>query len=83
MGVKIYNEADLEVLAKLKAAANADVKETIKSLGEIQSDNDALAEAVATMYEDSIANKEKNDEVLATIYETILGGQAWLIYMLD
>lgn len=83
MGVKIYNEADLEVLAKLKAAANADVKETIKSLGEIQSDNDALAEAIATMYEDSIANKEKNDEVLATIYETILGGQAWLIYMLD
>lgn len=76
MGVKIYNEADLEVLAKLKAAANADVKETIKSLGEIQSDNDALAEAIATMYEDSIANKEKTDEVLATIYETILGGQA-------
>lgn len=76
MGVKIYNEADLEVLSKLKAAANADVKETIKSLGEIQSDNDALAEAIATMYEDSIANKEKNDEVLATIYETILGGQA-------
>ena len=59
MGVKIYNEADLEVLAKLKAAANADVKKTIKSLGEIQSDNDALAEAIATMYEDSIANREK------------------------
>lgn len=76
MGVKIYNEADLEVLQKLKAAANADVKETIKSLTEIQSDNDALAEAVATMYEDSIANREKTDEVLATIYETILGGQA-------
>lgn len=76
MGVKIYNEADLEVLAKLKAAANADVKKTIKSLGEIQSDNDALAEAIATMYEDSIANREKTDEVLATIYETILGDRA-------
>ncbi|WP_019132662.1 hypothetical protein [Peptoniphilus obesi] len=76
MGVKIYNEADLEVLAKLKAAANADVKKTIKSLGEIQSDNDALAEAIATMYEDSIANREKTDEVLATIYETILEGRA-------
>ena len=75
MGVKIYNEADLEVLAKLKAAANVDVKKTIKSLGEIQSDNDALAEAIATMYEDSIANREKTDEVLATIYETILGGR--------
>lgn len=76
MGVKIYNEADLEVLAKLKVTANADVKKTIKSLGEIQSDNDALAEAIATMYEDSIANRKKTDEVLATIYETILGGRA-------
>lgn len=32
MGVKIYNEVNLEVLAKLKATANADVKKTIEQL---------------------------------------------------
>lgn len=74
MGVKIYNEADLETIQKLKAAANADVKETIKSLNEIQDENLVLAEAIATNYEDNLKVRNRTDEVLATIYEAILEG---------
>ena len=76
MGVKIYNEVDLETLRKLKAAADADTKQTVKQLDEIGETGLALTEAIATIYEDSLARSNKNDEVLATIYETILGGQA-------
>lgn len=76
MGVKIYNEADLKVVQRLKAAADADVKKTIEQLDKIDDTGLALTEAIATIYEDSLARSNKNDEVLATIYETILGGQA-------
>lgn len=76
MGVKIYNEANLETLRKLKAAADADTKQTVKQLDQIGETGLALTEAIATIYEDSLARSNKNDEVLATIYETILGGQA-------
>lgn len=75
MGVKIYNEADLEVVQRLKNAANADLKTTILSLDKIEVGNINLSEAVATMYEDSLERNLKIDEVLATIYETVLGGQ--------
>lgn len=75
MGVKIYNEADLGTIQKLKGAANADVKETVESLEIIENASVNIADAVATIYEDSLKNINKNDEVLATIYETILGGQ--------
>ena len=76
MGVKIYNEANLETLRKLKAAADADTKQTVEQLDKIDDTGLALTEAIATIYEDSLARSNKNDEVLATIYETILGGQA-------
>ena len=47
-------------------------------LGELKKINEgnlALAEAVATNYETNLERAEKTDEVLATIYETILGGK--------
>lgn len=58
-------------------------KEILKGIESINDSNLALAEAVATNYETNLERAEKTDEVLATIYETILGGQAWLIYMWD
>jgi hypothetical protein len=76
MGVKIYNEADLEVVQKLKAAANADLKETVLSLDKIEEGSLNIADAVATMYEDNLNNSLNIADALATIYETILGGQA-------
>lgn len=76
MAVKIYNEADLETVQKLKAAANADVKKTVEQLDGISDTSLALTEAVATIYEDNLRRNKNIDEVLATIYETILGGQA-------
>ena len=58
-------------------------KEILNGIENINDSNLALAEAVATNYETNLERAEKTDEVLATIYETILGGQAWLIYTLD
>ena len=55
-------------------------KEILKGIESINDSSLALAEAVATNYETNLERAEKTDEVLATIYETILGGQAWLIY---
>ena len=57
-------------------------KEILKGIESINDSNLALAEAVATNYETNLERAEKTDEVLATIYETILGGQSWLIYTL-
>ena len=58
-------------------------KEILKGIESINDSSLALAEAVATNYETNLERAEKTDEVLATIYETILGGQEkWLIYML-
>ena len=57
-------------------------KEILKGIESINDSSLALAEAVATNYETNLERAEKTDEVLATIYETILGGQEkWLIYM--
>ena len=50
-------------------------KETLKGIESINDSSLALAEAVATNYETNLERAEKTDEVLATIYETILGGQ--------
>ena len=50
-------------------------KEILKGIESINDSSLALAEAVATNYETNLERAEKNDEVLATIYETILGGQ--------
>lgn len=59
-------------------------KEILKGIESINDSSLALAEAVATNYETNLERAEKTDEVLATIYETILGGQEkWLIYTLD
>lgn len=51
-------------------------KEILNGIENINDSNFALAEAVATNYETNLERAEKTDEVLATIYETILGGQA-------
>lgn len=50
-------------------------KEILKGIESINDSNLALAEAVATNYEVNLERAAKTDEVLATIYETILGGQ--------
>lgn len=50
-------------------------KEILKGIESINDSSLALAEAVATNYETNLERAEKTDEVLATIYETILGGQ--------
>ena len=61
----------------LKEAREAEdvPKEILKGIESINDSSLALAEAVATNYEAGLERTEKNDEVLATIYETILGGQ--------
>ena len=78
MAVEFINEKSLK---ELRNAGDSGV--ILENLKQINETNLALAEAVATNYETNLAQSEKTDEVLATIYETILGGQAWLIYMLD
>ena len=72
MGVKIYNEADLKIVQKLKAAAAAEAKTTVDGITRIEDTSLALSEAVATMYEDSLKRNIQTDEVLATIYENTL-----------
>lgn len=74
MGVKIYNEADLKIVQDLKKAASNEAKETILTLEELNNLAMAQAEALATKYEDDLARAAKTDEVLAMIYEEILGG---------
>ena len=76
MAVEFINEMSLK---ELQASGNSGA--ILENLKQINETNLALAEAVATNYETNLAQAEKTDEVLATIYETILGGQAWLIYM--
>ena len=72
MAVEFINEKSLKELQK--AGDSGAILEELKKINE---GNMALAEAVATNYETNLERAEKTDEVLATIYETILGGQAW------
>lgn len=78
MAIEFINEKSLK---ELQEADNS--KAILEELKTINKANLALAEAVATNYETNLERAEKTDEVLATIYETILGGKEWLIYMLD
>ena len=72
MAIEFINEKSLKELQ-----SGGDSGQILKELKKINDGNLALAEAVATNYETNLERAEKNDEVLATIYETILGGQAW------
>ena len=75
---EFINEKSLKELREVEDVP----KEILKGIENISDSNLALAEAVATNYETNLERAEKTDEVLATIYETILGGQEkWLIYM--
>ena len=77
---EFINEKSLKELRQVEDVP----KEILKGIENINDSNLALAEAVATNYETNLERAEKTDEVLATIYETILGGQEkWLIYTLD
>ena len=78
MAIEFINEKSLK---ELQEADNS--KAILEELKTINKANLALAEAAATNYETNLERAEKTDEVLATIYETILGGKEWLIYMLD
>ena len=71
MAIESINERSLRELQE-----SGDSEAILKELKKLNDGNLALAEAVATNYETNLAMAEKNDEVLATIYETILGGQA-------
>lgn len=70
MAIEFINEKSLKELQ-----ASGDSGAILEELKKINEGNMALAEAVATNYETNLERAEKNDEVLATIYETILGGQ--------
>lgn len=70
MAIEFINEKSLKELRTI-----GDSGAILKELKEINEGNMALAEAVATNYETNLERAEKTDEVLATIYETILGGQ--------
>lgn len=71
MAIEFINEKPLSEIQK-----GGDSEAILKELKKLNDGNLALAEAVATNYETNLERAEKNDEVLATIYETILGGQA-------
>ena len=71
MAIEFINERSLRELQE-----SGDSEAILEELKKINDGNLALAEAVATNYETNLDRAEKNDEVLATIYETILGGQA-------
>lgn len=71
MAVEFINEKSLK---ELQNSGNAGA--ILGELKKINEGNLALAEAVATNYETNLERAEKTDEVLTTIYETILGGQA-------
>lgn len=68
MAIEFINEKSLK---ELQEKDNSE--EILKELKTINKANLALAEAVATNYETNLERAEKTDEVLATIYETILG----------
>lgn len=68
---EFINEKSLKELRQVEDVP----KEILKGIENINDSNLALAEAVATNYETNLERAEKTDEVLATIYETILGGQ--------
>lgn len=70
MAVEFINEKSLKELQN-----SGDTGAVLGELKKINEVNLALAEAVATNYETNLERAEKTDEVLATIYETILGGQ--------
>ncbi|MCI5643091.1 hypothetical protein ACQRC6_00985 [Peptoniphilus sp. SGI.035] len=70
MAIEFINEKSLK---ELQEADNS--KAILEELKTINKANLALAEAVATNYETNLERAEKTDEVLATIYETILGGK--------
>lgn len=70
MAVEFINERSLKEL-QVSGDSGA-ILEELKKINEV---NLALAEAVATNYETNLERAEKTDEVLATIYETILGGK--------
>ncbi|MDY3902926.1 hypothetical protein [Peptoniphilus sp.] len=70
MAIEFINEKPLK---ELQEADNS--KAILEELKTINKANLALAEAVATNYETNLERAEKTDEVLATIYETILGGK--------
>ena len=74
MGTTIYNPADIEEIQKWRDLANTDIGQTIESLETVEMGTLALAEAVATVYEDNLARQDQVDEVLATIYEAVLDG---------
>lgn len=69
---EFINEKSLRELREAEDVS----KEILKGIESINDSSLALAEAVATNYETNLERAEKTDEVLATIYETILGGQA-------
>lgn len=71
MAVEFINEKSLKELQKAE-----DSGAILEELKQINEGNMALAEAMATNYETGLERAEKTDEVLATIYEAILGGQA-------
>lgn len=71
MAIEFINERPLSEIQK-----GGDSGAILEELKKINDGNLALAEAVATNYETNLDRAEKTDEVLATIYETILGGQA-------
>lgn len=70
MAVEFINEKSLKELQKA-----GDSGKILEELKQINEGNMALAEAVATNYEAGLERAEKTDEVLATIYEAILGGK--------
>ncbi len=70
MAVEFINEKSLKELQN-----SGDTGAILGELKKINEVNLALAEAVATNYETNLERAEKTDEVLATIYETILGGK--------
>lgn len=68
MAIEFINEKSLK---ELQEKDNSE--EILKELKTINKASLALAEAVAMNYETNLERAEKTDEVLATIYETILG----------
>lgn len=73
--IEIINDIDLSVAQKARKAEMLNKANNMKLLENLEGGSLSLAEAVATMYEDNLARNAKTDEILATIYETILGGK--------
>lgn len=73
--IEIINDIDLSVAQKARKAEMLNKANNMKLLENLEGGSLSLAEAVATIYEDNLARNAKTDEILATIYETILGGK--------